>query len=403
MSLEVFKKIIRCLGFTVLLAGWSTAQSEANPVKALSEEAQVVLFTCQPGHELYAGFGHSALWVSDPSTQIDRLFNYGTFDFSTPNFYLKFIRGRLDYQLSVTSVQRFLAEYSYRGIGVYGQTLNLNLIEKQRIYELLENNLLPQNRNYRYDYFLDNCATRIRDIVEKAAEGDLTFHLNDQHYSYRELLLPYLEQAPWTRLGISFILGIPADREIIPYGYMYLPDFLQEGFESARVKSGLEERRLVSNGREYLPMMLEFGRIRLLDPEIVFFVLLVLVVLITIVEIRKSKHFKWLDYLLMTISLVAGIFLFLMWVATDHQSTDYNLNCLWLIPAQLVFLFLLKKKSNALPKVFLGLMAYTFFVSVIQWIWPQYAEISFSILNLVFCTRYFGHYLRLKKRKANLG
>jgi len=403
MLFRIIRKAVCRFAIVLLLTGLSTIRSEANSVSILSEESQVVLFTCQPGNELYAGFGHSALWVSDPSTHVDRLYNYGTFDFNTPNFYLKFIRGRLDYQLSVTSVQRFLAEYSYRGIGVYGQKLNLNPIEKQKIFELLENNLLPQNRYYRYDFFLDNCATRIRDIVEKAAEGELTFRLTDQHCSYRELLLPYLKESPWTRLGISFILGIPADREIIPYEYMYLPDFLQEGFESAEVNNGVEVRNLVSSGKEYLPMMLEFGRNRLLDPEFVFSLLLVLVVLITIVEIRKSKHFKWLDYLLMTLSLIAGVFLFLMWVATDHQSTDYNLNCLWLIPTQLVFILILKDKISASLQVLIGLMAYTFIISFIQWIWPQHTEISFTILNLVFFTRYFGHYLRRNKRKANLG
>jgi len=131
-------------------------------IPQLSEESKVVMFTCGPGDELYAGFGHSALWVSDPVTKVDRLYNYGTFDFDTPNFYLKFVRGKLNYILSVYPSKYFFNDYASRKILVFGQLLNLTQEEKQRIFEFLENNALPANCEYKYDFFYDNCATRIR-------------------------------------------------------------------------------------------------------------------------------------------------------------------------------------------------------------------------------------------------
>ena len=103
----------------------------------LTDQSKIVMFTCGPGEELYAGFGHSAIWVSDLSVGVDRLYNYGTFDFDTPNFYAKFTRGKLNYMLTVTTGKRFLAEYEYRKIAVYGQKLNLSLEERQKIYDFL--------------------------------------------------------------------------------------------------------------------------------------------------------------------------------------------------------------------------------------------------------------------------
>lgn len=363
----------------------------------LSEKSKVIMFTCEPGSELYAGFGHSAIWVSDPYKQVDKLYNYGTFDFNTPHFYVKFIRGKLDYMLTSTTVRRFLGEYKYRKIGVTGQTLNLNLEEKQKLFDLLEVNIKPDNRFYKYDFFYDNCATRIRDIVVEAVDGEVNFNTPDESQSFRKMLFPYLEHTPWTKMGINLVLGLSSDKVASPWEYQYLPYEMQKSFESATIKTDKDEIKLVTQERKYLDSELEFNYNILTDPSFIFGLIFLLVALLTFSEIKRKKYYKWLDITLNVIGVVAGMFLFFMWVGTDHSATNQNLNILWLLPAQLLFLIAQKfnnEKRNRLVMISFILLAST---SVIMNFWPQETELSFLIISMTFILRYLFH-SRINKR-----
>lgn len=350
------------------------------------------MFTCEPGSELYAGFGHSALWVSDPTQGIDRLYNYGTFDFNTPNFYWLFIRGRLDYMLTVTTARRFINEYDYRKIGVTGQTLDLNLNEKQRAFELLETNLLPENRFYKYDFFYDNCATRIRDVVVEACSGDVDFNTPDRNQSFRQMLFPYLTHTPWTRFGINLILGYSSDKIASPFEYQFLPEQMQISFNNAIVKRNEQENKLVSTERRFLSSKLDFSYNLLTDPALVFSLLFLFSGLLTLIEIRSKRYIKWFDLVINSIGIVAGLFLLFMWIGTDHSATNYNMNILWMLPAQSIFMVsvFLKNKSK---KHRLVNIAFIMICTIIlaMFFWPQETEISFFIISFIFALRYLFH------------
>ncbi len=384
------KRIIATVAF-VFVSVYMFAQ-----YPTLTNRAKVVLFSCGPGPELYAGFGHSALWVSDDSLHIDRLYNYGTFDFDTPNFYGKFIRGKLDYMLSVTRASRFIAEYDQRKIAVDGQELMLSPAEKQRIFEFLENNLLPENRFYKYDFFYDNCATRIRDVLVKVVDGKVDFNTPDQQISFREMLFPYLTHTPWTKFGINLILGLTSDKKATPWDYMYLPDFLRDEFQQATIISKGTERKLVEEKKQYLPSGLDLSNRKMDDPVVVFSLILLVIILLTYIECKKKKEFRFVDSFLFGISVLAGLFLLFMWVGTDHIATAKNMNVLWLLPAQLLFLVtrrmdsLLGKKLNTIALIYQTLVAF------ILLLWPQDSEISFTFISLVFVVRIFGSMWRKK-------
>lgn len=358
----------------------------------LSENSKIIMFTCEPGSELYAGFGHSALWVSDPTQGIDRLYNYGTFDFNTPNFYWLFIRGRLDYMLTVTTARRFINEYDYRKIGVTGQTLDLNLNEKQRAFELLETNLLPENRFYKYDFFYDNCATRIRDVVVEACSGDVDFNTPDRNQSFRQMLFPYLTHTPWTRFGINLILGYSSDKIASPFEYQFLPEQMQISFNNAIVKRNEQENKLVSTERRFLSSKLDFSYNLLTDPALVFSLLFLFSGLLTLIEIRSKRYIKWFDLVINSIGIVAGLFLLFMWIGTDHSATNYNMNILWMLPAQSIFMVsvFLKNKSK---KHRLVNIAFIMICTIIlaMFFWPQETEISFFIISFIFALRYLFH------------
>ena len=142
--------------------------------QSLSPTGKISLLTVSPGDELYSAFGHSALWVFDYERGIDRVYNYGTFDFRTEGFYVKFVQGTLPYTLSVSSSYNILEGSRQSNRSVTEQELNLSATQKEKLFLFLETNYLPENRQYFYKFFYDNCSTRLRDAL-KAACGEVWF------------------------------------------------------------------------------------------------------------------------------------------------------------------------------------------------------------------------------------
>lgn len=140
----------------------------------LSPEANISIITCGPGDQVYSHFGHSAIRVKDSSLGIDVVYNYGTFDFTTPNFTLKFARGKLNYTLARQNFRYFLLSYQEEKRWVKEQVLNIDLDEKQKLFSFLETNYLPQNRDYKYDFFYNNCATKIWDVLKTSYGKNLS-------------------------------------------------------------------------------------------------------------------------------------------------------------------------------------------------------------------------------------
>lgn len=146
--------------FLFLIPGILPAQQR------LSDQAEISVMTFGPSQQvLYTAFGHSAFRVYDPVLGIDEAYNYGVFDFDQPNFYLNFARGNLMYRLDVSDYKEFEYVYVYFNRSVRQQTLNLTQGQKQRLYAFLQWNALPENQFYRYDYFYDNCATKMPNIL----------------------------------------------------------------------------------------------------------------------------------------------------------------------------------------------------------------------------------------------
>jgi hypothetical protein len=327
----------------------------AIPSTLLSEKAQISLLTASAGDELYSVFGHSALRVTDPEREIDLVFNYGTFDFNTPGFYTKFVRGKLMYKLSVSTMDQFVPEYQYEGRAIYEQVLDLSLIQKQKIFDFLLINRLPENAYYHYDFFYDNCATRIRDLVDDilqplwpqvedineqtlaeiksylAYEYEYTPDLAENR-TFRDMLQPFLQNMPWSAYGIDLALGLPADKVASPWDYMYLPDEMLIAFALAQHPDG---RPMVSRHRIILPKTVELSGPGPVSPIMVGW-LLFLLAMITLWRPRWSEIF---DRVFFSIIGLNGIVIFFLWFYTDHSTTKANLNLLWAIPTHLYFIW----------------------------------------------------------------
>ena len=186
------KRIIISVSIVLgVLFSINTAQASEFP--QLSEHSEISLMTCGPGEAMYSQFGHSALWVYDPINRIDRIYNYGTFDFEGSNFYYLFVRGIANYMLSVSNFQSFLNEYEEEDRTVEQQVLNLTLAEKQSLFYALEENYKPENRYYRYDFLYLNCSSVVRDKVFESLTRSYELDQTDYDESFRDQLISTLD------------------------------------------------------------------------------------------------------------------------------------------------------------------------------------------------------------------
>lgn len=304
-----------------------------------TDSARVYLITASPGTQTYAVFGHSALRVTDPSQGYDYVYNWGTFDFDTDNFYLKFGTGKLMYYLSVNDYYAFLEYYHMVGQAIYLQEINLTNQDKFTLINNLQINNLDENRSFRYDFFRDNCATRIRDMIVKSIDGKVVFDSAyvDQRESFRHLFGDYLSNEPWTFFGLNLIMGKSTDSIASISDYMYLPGHLQNLFASAKVIGSNGIRPLTKKPVELFPSSIEVKKpSQLISPVIICSLFLLLILGITFLEYRNKKHFKWLDISLFAATGLLGLLITWLWGWSLHIYVHSNLHIIWASPLNLV-------------------------------------------------------------------
>ncbi len=331
--------------------------AHSQPLK-LSPQAEISIITCGPGQEeLYLAFGHSAIRVFDPVNQIDDAYNYGVFDFSQPNFYLNYTRGLLLFKLGVYSYPDFVSTYAYYNRSVTEQVLDLSLPQKQQVFEFLEWNALPENETYRYDYFYDNCANRVRDVFAKILKDSISF--DGSHVppglTVRQLTDLCTVHQPWGDLGIDICLGHPMDTVMNHYEYMFPPDFIMQAFDNANFT---REGSTVPAVKRKVPVFVNAPADpprALVHPWTAFGLFLALTVALTLYDIWRRKLSLWFDATLFVVTGLVGCLLLLLWIATDHQAAARNMNLLWALPTHLLILGTIKSSMRPfVKKYFLG-------------------------------------------------
>ena len=340
----------RPLAILLFLLSFLPSGIQAQP---LSPTATASVITCGPGNDFYTTFGHSAIRITDTAGGIDWVYNYGTFDFNTPHFYWKFTRGHLDYRLDREPFLDFMMTYQYERRAVWEQRLNLTPQEVNNLYVALEWNYQPENRYYRYDILRDNCATRVRDMVEASlAHRDLnTSWSREGEYSYRTMLRSCLRDTlEWWHLGISIILGHPADHLCSTSESMFLPKMMQYHYANAKIVNKKERRvePLVEGSRQLLPDIRPPLR-RSFPPMVVFLLVFAVVAVLSFCESRfhfPPLAFHIIDRVLFLFAGIAGLFLLFMWFGTDHWCTGFNLNILWASPLLILIAIRLERSPR---------------------------------------------------------
>jgi len=305
-----------------------------------SADTTIYVLTCSPGADLYSVFGHTALMVKTP--QSDWVYNYGTFDFNTPNFYLKFSRGQLAYKLAKEQFGYFQYSYIREQRQIMAQELNLTAAEKTNLIALLEENALPENAEYKYNFFTDNCSTRVRDIVNKACGNNIEWNTAENGLSFREMIQVYLKDMEWSDLGIDVALGLPCDRAVLQNQQAFLPDSMYGMFSAAQ----LNAKPLVKNTFEVLPAeKITFNK-TLKDRTLPVIGIISGFLLAMLFMIKSHGFRKILSSFILLCNGLIGLLVFLLWFFTDHVDTANNLNILWANPLNLVLPFIKSVKMK---------------------------------------------------------
>lgn len=358
-----------------------------------ADSADVYMITCAPGTASYSIYGHTALRINIRDTEFDMVYNWGIFDFSTPNFVYRFAKGRLDYLLGAYSYKRFLQEYVSEGRSVWSQKLNLTTAEKERLFILINENLRPENIKYRYDFFFDNCATRVRDIVAASAADTVIFPVKEKRLSFRQLIDPYQKVLPWLDFGADMLLGLQADRKASVADEMFLPVYLRDNFAGSLIVHDGRQEPLAGPTEKVVDRPVTQTGKKAWVPQAVFWLIFVFVVLVTFVFKRPGLE-KVLDYILYFIFALIALLLIFTNIFSEHDALHLNLLFLGInvLITVLFIMMLAGKKSVKLSRLTLTISVLWFPVALIagQGINPALIPLVLTIMVRLFRHCGFG-------------
>ncbi len=356
-----------------------------------SSRIRISLLTCTPGDELYSIFGHSALRVTDSNTVTDIVYNYGTFNFDDEGFYLKFIRGKLLYYVSTEGFEDFKYNYKATNRGMTEQLLNFSAPEKINIQQALIENLKEENKYYKYDFFFDNCTTRLRDIIVKSKQPTpILPPVTREGMRFRQAIHQKLNQGhqPWSKLGIDILLGAPTDKIMTASDQQFLPDNLMKALDSTR------NTVVVASSKNLYDLPAHVKEKSFFTPMVFFVSLLLFFLLLHVAFYKKLPlMLSGLDGLLFFCTGMLGFLLIFMWVATDHSMTKNNYNLLWAWPAHLIISFFISSNKIWVKKYFLFTAICGLLVLGVWFFLPQQLNVSLIpfVILLIFraLVRYF--------------
>lgn len=311
----------------------------------LSSDATISILTCNPGEEVYSLWGHSAIRVKDPAIGLDAVFNYGVFSYEEANFLYRFAKGQTDYLMMGQRFASWLPEYEKDRRSVYEQALNLTPEGKNMLFAALLENAKPENRVYRYNFFMDNCASRVRDMIVRNSGAKIQFPEEQTNESYRQLIKTYHHSFRWIDFGIDLLVGKKAEEKVSSYAQMFLPDYLKDQFSKATMTVNGKTEQLVLETKTLLEYPNSKDKTDLPWPLLVFAAVFLVVLSYSVWAYRQGKSIEWLDYTLMAITGLAGLIIGWFTLFSEHPAMSPNFNLLWAFPLNFLFAIIWKVKN----------------------------------------------------------
>lgn len=304
-----------------------------NAVAAVSDTV-ISIVNFYPGQEIFELEGHTALRVRMPNN--DMAVSYGMFSFDDPNFVYRFVKGETDYWVGVVPWAYFAENYELHGRRIVEHQLNMSAEQRNRLLELLDENLKPENRVYRYNYIFDNCATRPLRIVELAM-GDSIVLGNvapdmAEDATFRDVMRHYHRNYPWYQFGIDLCLGPGIDRAMTNRERSFAPVVLDAQLLGAKVagKPLVANTIVLNNVAE--DEAVDGPTPWYLTPMSVFVLLLIIAILLTFRDVRRRKVTRWFDTILFFSFFVEGCIIFYLVTVSIHEATTPNWLIVWLNP-----------------------------------------------------------------------
>ena len=331
---------------------------------------QISILTCAPGEDVYTAWGHTAIRIIDSAKQTDVVYNFGTFDFNTPNFLVEFVKGNLNYFLSADDFQNFIAEYQYYGRSIKEQVLILSDAEKIKWQNALQKNLEGNNRYYLYNFITDNCTTRVKDGFYQFATTQVP-PSNIKSFRTHVVEAPYQQGIPWIGLGIDLLLGAVSDQAPTAMQAGFLPDLF---FDQLAAQPGH-----IATTQNY-----DFTRTTGSKPTDPIYYIIGLILVYLFVGKWNARWAviaaKFLDITLLFIYGLGGLLLVYMSLFSLHTACHNNYNIAWIHPLYwiaLVFYFMKPIWAGYLGRIFfiasIGLI-------VVSYLLPQSFSISVYLL-----------------------
>ena len=384
------KKFIR---FFILLSFAFVLKANAQD----SSRLRISLLTCTPGNELYSIFGHSAIRIIDSNNVNDLIFNYGTFNFNDDEFYIKFVKGKLNYFVSVQQTEDFIYSYTAEGRGITEQILNLSEQEKNEIKYALIENLKEENKYYQYDFFYDNCTTRLRDIISKNKQPNpILPYVMPEKTRFRQAIHMYLNKSEqhWSKLGIDLLLGAKTDKIMSAEEQEFLPENLMSAIDLCTNQKLVSEKVQLTT-----PTFISQISKSLFTPNFCFWIFFAVVFSLSFVKNKfVSMITTGLDFTILFFTGALGILFIFMWFGTDHIMTKNNYNILWALPTNLIAAFFIKSKQRFVRYYFVFTACFLSLVLVCWNFLPQQLNVSLVPIVLSIMVRsYF-----IMSQKLNL-
>jgi hypothetical protein len=323
MKSSLLKKILFLIVFC-----WSIQIGYAQHI-FLSKEAKASVLTCGTGNEIYALFGHTAIRITDTANGIDIVYNYGAFDFDTSNFALKFVKGNLQYFAVANSYADFIANYTYEQRSVYEQVLNISALQKQQLFDNLNESLQLENREYTYKFIDKNCTSMAVEIINHSLNQTIIVKKGDTDKSYRTILYPYFNNHFYEQLGTSIIFGTKTDQLGTA---IFLPFELKKSLDQVK----LNQLPIVKENNTLLEFKPEPHFSWWNNPYTYLFFLGCILLL----------NKKWSDTLYLASMGILGIAFTILGLYSTHLELGNNYNTLVFNPALIALLAFAKAKNK---------------------------------------------------------
>ncbi|GAB3012796.1 Lnb N-terminal periplasmic domain-containing protein [Spirosoma pulveris] len=362
--------------------------------QTLSPSARVSLITYGPGDDdISSAFGHTEIRFVDPALGMDQDYSYGGFDYRADYFILKFLRGTLPYFVSVHNLFQVAYYYQQTNRSIREQQLNLSPTQRQRLFDALQKNYQPENREYRYKFYYDNCATRPRDMIVEACGDSLIIPSRDRMTgkSYRDWMNDYLNERPWYQLGMNLAIGWPANEQTDGWRAMYLPDQVHDQFNKATVRQANGQLiPFVQNDQTIYAAQKTFRQQVpiFFDPDVVFTILGIIIAVFTIRRyVTYGRVDRWFDRFLFSICGFMGWFLVLLWAIRDDGVTGWNPTLLFLMPLHLPLIYWATSSTATAKRrtMYFGITALLLVLSMFLSKIPGGVDIVFPLTLLVRC------------------